>query len=290
VISYNPDLIPRNALHGITVGISVSDSADLARLGLDKRHAELAVGEITRAILIAGGTIAYGGRLRPSGFTQQLMNEVGRFGVARHSLTLYLAFPEHRTMTRDELDHLDRQLGTWGKLITLDAQGEPTEWRHLEESPEALPDNERTTAYSGLRRYMAANTHGRILVGGKLRDFLGTVPGVVEEAILAVEHGQPLYLAGGFGGAAAAVARRLDPGSFDWLPPGLPEGENGEIVQAALGRLQSVAFERQWDISINGLTPEHRALLSASHRPGEVASLCVVGLAAKFASHPEGHG
>lgn len=279
MISDDPDLIPRDALDGITVGISVSDSADLARLGLDARHADLAVGEITRAILLAGGTIAYGGRLRPSGFTQQVMNEVRRFGVARRSLQLYVALPEHTAMSRDELDRIDRQLGIWGTLTTLDEQGDPTNWRRLAPSDGPLPDEQRAAAYSGLRRHMADNIDGRILVGGKLRGFLGGMPGVVEEAILAVERRQPVYLAGGFGGAAAAAARRLGAGPFDWLPPGLPEGEDDPSVRLALDHLESAASKAGWDLATDGLTAERRSLLSASHRPGEIASLCVGGLA-----------
>lgn len=277
--SDDPDLILRDALDGITVGISVSDSADLHRLGLDERHADLAVGEITRAILLAGGTIAYGGRLRPSGFTQQLMNEVRRFGTTRQSLHLYVALPEHTAMSRDDLDAIDRQLGIWGTLTTLDEQGEPTDWREMTPSTSPLPDVQRAAAYSGLRRHMAENIDGRILVGGKLRGFLGEMPGVVQETILAVERGQPVYLAGGFGGAAAAAARRLGAGTFDWLPPGLPEGEDDPAVQTALAQLEAAASAAGWDLANDGLTAERRALLSASHRPGEIASLCVGGLA-----------
>lgn len=282
MISGDPDLIPRDALSGVTVGLSVSDSSDLARLGLDARHAELAIGEITRAILIAGGSIAYGGRLRPSGFTQQLMNEVRRFGVARHSITFYLALPEHQSMDRDELATIDRELGTWGRLVMLDYDGSPTSWKDVQPHPEPLAEDERATAYSGLRRCMSSNVNARILVGGQLRGYRGAMPGLVEEAILAVERGQPLYMAGGFGGAAAAAARHLGAGPFDWLPPGVPEGADDGSVRAALGQLGEAVANANWEIYNDALTPERRALLSASHRPGEIASLCVAGLATRF--------
>lgn len=54
---HEPELVARDALRGITVGISVSDSADLSRLGLTPAHCELAVAELARAIFLAGGRI-----------------------------------------------------------------------------------------------------------------------------------------------------------------------------------------------------------------------------------------
>ncbi len=55
------ELLPSNAFTGIRLGISVSDSADLARLGLLETHFRLALGEIARCVLVSGGQLAYGG-------------------------------------------------------------------------------------------------------------------------------------------------------------------------------------------------------------------------------------
>lgn len=284
----DPALVRRDALTDVNVGISVSDSDDLDRLGLNTRHADLAIGELARAVLIAGGHITYGGRLKPSGFTQQLMNEVRRYGTTRHSLTLCLAEPEHRDLSHDELDEVDRQLGTWGRLVTLDASGEPTAWRDDHPAPSApLEAEERVSAYSGLRRHMVQATDARVLVGGQLRGFKGAMPGLIEEAILAVEHGQPLYLAGGFGGAATAVARRLNSDAFAWLPDNLPLGGEDPEVEAALDDLAERSSAGNWSLEEDGLTEDRRALLAASHRPGEIASLVVLGLAQAFSSGPE---
>ena len=116
-------LDPPDTLRGIRLGVSVSDSADLAMLGLAPRHAELAMGEIARAVLVAGGSLVYGGRVKPSGFTQFLMHEVRRYGRDAASLTLCLAAPEHQRLSRAELDALDRDLGTKGRVVCLDEDG-----------------------------------------------------------------------------------------------------------------------------------------------------------------------
>ena len=68
-----PTLISRDALSGKKVALSVSESADLARLGLTEQHCRLVVAEVGRAIMLAGGTVVYGGHLNPGGYTEILI-------------------------------------------------------------------------------------------------------------------------------------------------------------------------------------------------------------------------
>jgi hypothetical protein len=49
----------------------------------------------------------------------------------------------------------------------------------------------------------------RLVVGGKLENFSGVIPGVIEETYLSLKRGKPLFLIGGFGGAARAVCDQL---------------------------------------------------------------------------------
>lgn len=49
----------------------------------------------------------------------------------------------------------------------------------------------------------------RIVLGGKLEGFSGFLPGIFEEVLLALARGIPLYLLGGFGGAAEVLANAL---------------------------------------------------------------------------------
>src|SRR5437762_14359 len=77
-------------------------------------------------------------------------------------------------------------------------------------------------ALSAMRRHVTALTDARVLVGGRLSGYAGTMPGLVEEAILSLQHRQPVYVAGGFGGAAAAIARVLGRDDLTWAPPGFP--------------------------------------------------------------------
>lgn len=47
----------------------------------------------------------------------------------------------------------------------------------------------------------------RILLGGKIETYAGFLPGIFEEALVTMEKQRPLYILGGFGGAAEVLAR-----------------------------------------------------------------------------------
>lgn len=268
---HEPELVARDALRGITVGISVSDSADLSRLGLTSAHCELAVAELARAIFLAGGTVLYGGRLIPSGFTDILLDELRRYRDERDALILCVPESEHRRLTNDELARRQQELHASAALVCLDTEGEPINisTRHDDDVPIQV-----AAALTGMRLYITRRCDARVIVGGKLRGFQGTMPGIIEEAILSVQAGQPLYVAGGFGGAAAAVAHALGRQGTPWYPPGYPEGLDEHEV--ALGHLRAAA--NATPSPIDGLSDEERHLLAATHRPGDIAALVVTGL------------
>jgi hypothetical protein len=257
-------------LDGITVGLSVSESADLPRLGLSARHCELAVAELARAILIAGGSIVYGGRLGPGTFTEILLDEVARYGDARHALTICLADSEHRKLPDDELREQRTRLSMSAEIACLDGQGNPINRPHDPLPPAAKP----AEALSGMRRHITALCDARVVVGGRLTGYQGAMPGVVEEAILSLRAKQRLYVAGGFGGAAAAIARTLGYETYAWAPVDFPAG-----AQAATDALVAIGAASAEGLANDGLSPDERAQLATTHRPGDVASVVVVGLA-----------
>jgi SLOG cluster2 len=77
----------------------------------------------------------------------------------------------------------------------------------------------RRRALTGMRRYMATHTQGRVLLGGKRSGFQGEIPGLMEEALISLEHRHPVYLAGGFGGVTADIVQALGVDDGAWLPP-----------------------------------------------------------------------
>ena len=62
---------------------------------------------------------------------------------------------------------------------------------------------------TAMREKMAASVEAVIVLGGKWFGFKGKLPGVLEETLLALQTGRPVYLLGAFGGVALGIANAL---------------------------------------------------------------------------------
>lgn len=274
-------LRPADALRGLRLAVSISDSADLGALGLLPRHVEITLAEIARAVLTGRGGLVHGGQIKPSGF-QFLMNEVERYGNHPGAFTLCLAEPEHRELSPGELRSLDRSLGACGRVVRLDQGG-------IEMGPSDVPQRSEPTSelnghgdqqsYSAMRRHITDISHARVLIGGCLTGFKGTMPGIIEEAVYAIEAEQPLYVVAGLGGAAALVAEALDIDDLDWAADGFPKRPNDGRIDESLDRLRSTAERIDWRAASCGLDNNELRQLSASSHPSKIASLVANGLA-----------
>lgn len=120
---------------------------------------------------------------------------------------------------------------------------------------------------------MTTNTSARIVIGGKRAGFQGIMPGILEEVLLALERKQPLYLAGGFGGATLDVIRNLRPGYAEWFPPASDAPPPDERLLKGLGQIDETIAAAKRDGFENGLSEDENCLLAASYRPSEIAAL-----------------
>jgi hypothetical protein len=250
-----PDLLPSDALHGVRIGISVSESPDLDRLGLVETHFRLAVAEIARAVLVAGGTLAYGGHLEPAGYTTFMVRELQRYARRDQPLLLCLAWQEHRRLALSELRRREREYGLITELVCLDQAGRPIPDPYADRPEDGMnlsAVDQRTirTALAAMRRYTVRQTQGRVLLGGKVAGFQGELPGLMEEALLTVQERKPLYLVGGFGGVTIDIIRALSIDSVNWLPPRSPAAVKDPRVGRGRKLLEEVASQSV----ANGLT------------------------------------
>jgi hypothetical protein len=272
-------LLAPDALQNIVVGVSVSGSPDLERLGLLEEHFRLALGEITRAVLVAGGGIIYGGHLQPGGYTGFLLSELHRYAVPPRAdeppqLRLCLSWAEHRRVALSVLRETNDALDLSGRLTCLSVDGHPLADFEAGrgEEPEEPDQLIVRQSLTGLRRYMTEHQHGRVFIGGRRQQAQGTVAGLVEEAIMALDANQPIYLAGGFGGATLDIAGALGIDDGSWLPRTADDQADGSH------HVERMTARPGWRERANGLTREQNRWLAASHRPGDIAALVTLGL------------
>jgi hypothetical protein len=279
------------------LGISASLSPDLGRLGLVETHYRVALGEITRSVLLAGGGVIYGGRVNPDGYTTFMLREVQRYARRDRPLLVCLAWTVHRAMSPAELAAFRRELGLFGHLVLLDLDGAPLPLTEAdaagpagpagpadgveasasaEDSPDISDVDTRARSLLGLRRYMTDHQVGRVFLGGRREGFEGRISGLVEEVLLTLERGQPIYLAGGYGGVTYDVARLLGLPDGDW-PIGREPVPDPRYA-AGLAAVREFADSGRYAGLNNGLAENENRLLMLSHRPSEIASLVSRGL------------
>ncbi len=197
------------------VGVSVSESPDLCSLGLSDGHLHDAMAEIALQVLASGRSLAYGGDLRKHGFTELLAELVGRYrNHPRHGGTIvvtdYLAWPVHIRMTSDEIAAFstEHEPGTRLVFLALDGTRLAREQRLMLRAHE--PDEEEwTEGLTAMRTAMRGDIRARIVLGGRVEGYKGAMPGIAEEACLSLEAGQPVFLAGGFGGCTRDIAETV---------------------------------------------------------------------------------
>lgn len=281
-------ILPPDTLKGQRVGVSVSESPDLLRLGITESHLRVALGEIARSVLVLGGGLAYGGHLDPTGYTVFLMKELTRFARRDRPLLVCLAWSEHRRMKLSELETRENDLGLYGDIVYLTADGrrmQRTDGRH---DDAAVPEGDDAIVARGLtslRQFMSSNTHGRILIGGKRQGFRGAMPGLLEECLIALEAHQPLFLAGGFGGVTLDIIRILAPDHAAWCEAYAPGEALDDRYTKGLARLDSLTKSKDWKGIHNGLSDDENRLLAITHRPSEIATLVSLGLGRMAVAH-----
>jgi SLOG cluster2 len=189
----------------------------MSALGLSQAHLEDAMAEIARHLLALGARLVYGGDLREGGFTKLLFELVARHrrdadqGDQRFSVKNFLAWPVHILKPITELKKLATALDNLAELVLLDINGEKISFQARAGIANHQPSvDEWSRGLTAMRQTMRQFSHARIVLGGRVEGYKGTMPGIAEESLLALQAGQPLFLLGGFGGCARDIAETMD--------------------------------------------------------------------------------
>lgn len=254
------------------VAISISESPDMAVLGLAQEHLDDAMAEVARHLLAMGARLMYGGDLRPKGFTEVLFELVARhrrdadLGDERVGVSNFLAWPVHINLSVDQLRQLSEAIRGVAELICLNVNGEvmpDIERQQLAPRP-ATPD-EWANGLTAMRDFMSRMSNARVVLGGRVEGFKGRMPGVAEETLIALRAGQPLFLLGGFGGCARDITEEL----------GL--AQVGPITRPPWpGRSDFAGFSVK-DLN-NGLDAEENSILATTVHIDQAVTLLLRGL------------
>jgi SLOG cluster2 len=200
------------SLNGKKIAISVSKNEDLERNGMSEQHINDISIEIARYIISNGGTALYGGDLRNEGFTKyfsELSNQYKLENDRTYRFVNYFPFPNFKEIT------LEVQIEFKSKQIKPEILGLPKSLKGIDVNKAYKPfDNcEDRYIYSEcfkeMRIKMAKDCSARVIVGGKIGNYLGYIPGIIEEALYTLLENKPLYLVGGFGGASEKLIKLI---------------------------------------------------------------------------------
>jgi hypothetical protein len=255
-----------------TVAVSVSESPDLAPLGMSDSHLRDATAELSRHLLALGARVAYGGDLRAGGFTEILFELVARHrrdadeGDEGTGVLSYLAWPVHLSKPYSDLDRYADTLRGMATILLLDRDGRSMAREERRSIRVREPTREDwTEGLTAMRRRMVADTDARVVAGGRVEGYQGKMPGVAEEALLAFQIGQPLYLLGGFGGCARDIASAI--GLIERRGTPARQWEGQETFQTV--RMEALA---------NGLSREENETLAHTQHIDEATALVLRGL------------
>ena len=296
-------------LENLQVALSLSDSPDVdGPEGFTAEHVRDATIQLARSLISAGASIAYGGDFRMNGFTWLLADLIQGYNqtaaTSAEFLHNYLAAP---LKLKDVPD---------GLLVTVHHLAEETDAKPdvrpdvVMPSPSGKEHHPESLYYSDMRQVMSKHTFARIVLGGAAiptdgdrHGYRGRFPGVVEEAWWTLKAGKPLYVVGGFGGAAALVADLLEGDTipdrlydktwkdnqkfqqikkeFDKDPYrtklGLPR-RSEDLAKSVMELAQPRLADDESSVKWNGLTVDENLKLMRSRDPVLIASMVLKGL------------
>lgn len=261
------------------VAISISESDDLAVLGLAQEHLRDAMTEVARHLLAMGSRLVYGGDLRKDGFTELLFELVVRhrrdadIGDQRLPIVSYLPWPIHAAWSASDMEGRRQELAGIGELHFLDEYGADTNPAARAKGASRKPTEEDwSTSLTAMRGVMTDISDARIVLGGRTTKFMGRMPGIAEETLSALQAKQPLYLLGGFGGCAQDIAQDLglleDKAAFEDWP----------------GRANFKGFGM--GVLFNGLTDDENRTLALTVHIDEAIALILRGMLRLGANRP----
>ncbi|GAA4457408.1 TIR domain-containing protein [Novipirellula rosea] len=210
----------------LTIAVSVSDSEVLRRHGLTRWHLQTITDEIHLYLLVAGLRIAYGGKLEPEklddpdNFTLRLFSLVTGYRNLAKSFDADLKPILNVAPWPLWKIYDDQVLNRFGTIAELEEVPCPelglseSELKPLPNGfvvPNTIPHQYAWgPAMTAMRVKMTEVSFARVVVGGKIEGYKGRYAGLIEEPLLSLRAGKPLFLIGALGGCTRLVIDLLE--------------------------------------------------------------------------------
>jgi hypothetical protein len=205
---------------------------DLEPAGIGVRHLDDLMVRLTRRLLEVGARVVYGGTLANyrANLTQALI-DTARGWDALQSEPQPDDAARPRARATDLFDTpftnfsswpYDRFIGTRQRadlagictfVVVPDSSPVPSSQGDLSKPAHARL---AADALTQMRHASTQDAHLRVVMGGKIRNWSGWVPGIAEEVACSLEAGQLPLIIGGFGGCAGELARFLGDPAVLW--------------------------------------------------------------------------
>ena len=291
-----------NTLSDVTLGISASYSEDLSYFGLRPQHLELVVSKIAQVMMACGGSFTYAGGqvVSSTNVALRLLHETKQFltqirlqqhrlgGHPDNAIPCSSAEVIHLTPLSscitdskilDEVASLSKDIASYGKIhIVTNEEDIHSNYKRV--TSENTDNESRVHNLSAQRASLSAYCNARLAISGKMtpasttnpNGYQGLMPGIIEESLYALRAGQPLFIAGGFGGAAAILSDIVNKTDMYF-------GQQ-YVVESTYEKYKSVfeEIEDLYDPVSVGLNSNDIHRLATTRRPYEVARLVVKGL------------
>lgn len=255
-----------------TIAISISESPDMPVLGLGNEHLQDAMAEMARHFLALGAQLIYGGDLRQYGFSNLLFELVARYrrdadeDDSRTGVKNYLAWPVHIQRSVDELETQIADVEDSAEIVCLRVDGGSLPIEERRRLPCQVPtEQEWADGLTSMRVEMMSGSDARVVVGGRVEGYKGTMPGIAEEALISLKAGKPIFLVGGFGGCTRDIAETLG-----LIKP------RATLISTWAGRTEFAGYTVA-NLN-NGLTDEENATLAYTPHVDQAITLILRGM------------
>lgn len=277
----------REMLNGHAISFSISESSDMSD-SKDKlyRSQEMLV-NISRYLIASGSKLVYTGSIiyPKFNFLDILIEQLKTYkewieekeGISKDSLEYLYLKKSSNNISKSQL----ASVASVANLKSID----PIVTSDIDEINESL-------SLTKIREQASQIVTASIFIGGKDQGYLGVMPGVLEEFLIAIKNKKSIFLLGAFGGIVSEIIKLIDQQpeqtiiSNDYQVKQKQEFFNEYNKYAVNNDLKSMDFSkiaqliRKIKISDlnNGLTNQENFELFRSDDPDLVSSLILKGL------------